>query len=386
MSESTLISSLKLKKSNAPTADAESAERIRRLEMRVEREHAGRHEAERLLESKSLELFDLNRQLGLWNEELERRVATRTEELNKQRLLAEQLVATDYLTGLASRAAYVKHIDWTIHDLRPGSQVGLLLLDIDNFKQINDSLGHMSGDDLLIAIAQRLQNVRRAADFVARLGGDEFAIVFTCDGRKTAWEAAERVLAVFSEPFSLRGGTISSSASIGIALYPRQASSAIELQQFADLALYHVKASGRKSAAIFDRSMLERFVTRLDMEQQLRQAIDENKIDVWYQPIVRISTGKIVGVEALARWQNKDGKMISPELFIPLAEECNLIESLGRRVLARCCQDSEKWLSAGSIEAVTANFSPIQFRRLWWTRFSRLSSGPISTLRDSLSR
>ena len=363
MSESASIASLESKRALSRDSNAASSDRLRRLEMRVAREHAARHEAERLLESKSLELFELNRQLSTLNAELEQRVWARTAELDQQRQLAEKLVATDYLTNVSSRACYVQHLEASLREAKlVGSRVGLLLIDIDQFKQINDSLGHVLGDDLLIHIARRLQETSLPDEMVARLGGDEFAVVFPCKDEKTALRTAERFRAVFQEPFLASGMTVRSSGSVGLAVYPDHASSAAELQQFTDLALYKAKATHPGTMSVFDRTLLERFETRRRLELELRQAVESGQIDVWYQPIVEVSTGRVEAVEALARWQDSKGNFISPELFIPLAEDCDVIQSLGRFVLAKSCRAAKKWIDSGRVQSLTVNLSAIQMQ------------------------
>ena len=362
MSGSASIASLKPKQASSDSASA-LVERLRRLEMRIARHLAARLEAERLLESKSLELFELNRELTVLNTGLEERVSARTTELEQQRQIAEKLVLTDYLTRVPSRACYVQHLEACLREATvTHSRVGLLLIDIDQFKQINDSLGHVFGDDLLINVAWRLQNALHPDEMVARLGGDEFAVIFPCEGVKSALRTAERFRAVFKEPFLASGVTVRSSGSVGVAVYPDHARSAAELQQFADLALYKVKATRRGATAIFDRTLLERFETRRRLELELRHAVEESNIDVWYQPVITVGTRKVEAIEALARWKDSEGDFISPELFIRLAEDCDLIQALGRLVLDKSCKDARRWIDRGQVQSLMVNLSAIQMR------------------------
>lgn len=363
MSGSSSIASLEAEREPISHSDPTSADRLRRLEMRLARERAARHQAERLLESKSLELFALNRRLTMLNADLEERVRTRTAELDQQRQIAESLVATDYLTKVSSRACFVQRLDASLRKARlAGSRVGLLLVDIDEFKQINDSLGHVFGDDLLVNVARRLQAASQPNEVVARLGGDEFAIIFPCSDEQMALRTAERFRAVFQEPLLAHGITVRCSGSMGVALYPDHALSAAELQQFADLALYEMKATGRGCVAVFHRALLERFEVRRRLEFELRQAVGTGNIDVWFQPIVNIATGRLKGVEALARWQESNGDFVSPELFIPLAEDCNLIQAVDRLVLSKSCEEAKRWIHEGRIESLAVNLSAVNMQ------------------------
>jgi diguanylate cyclase (GGDEF)-like protein len=219
----------------------------------------------------------------------------------------------------------------------------LLFLDLDRFKVINDSLGHMAGDQLLIEMAQRLLECTREEDTVARLGGDEFAILLEqIRGPEDAVRVAERVLKRLAEPLTLEDDEVSVSASIGIALSLSGEKQAENLLRDADMAMYQAKAR-RSGYQMFDRKMHLRALERMNLEIDLKRAIERNQIDVHYQPIVSLATGKIAGFEALARWQHNGRGAISPTEFIPVAEESGLIVPLSSRVFRQACKQMCDW-------------------------------------------
>ena len=222
----------------------------------------------------------------------------------------------------------------------------MLFLDLDRFKLVNDSLGHHVGDRLLVAVARRLESALRPGDTVARLGGDEFTILLddVCDARE-ATVIAERIQETLQEPFHLDGRELVVAASIGIALADPDAAPA-DVMRDADVAMYRAKAEGKGRHAVFDARMHELVMRRLDLETDLRRAIEADQIDVVYQPIVQAATGRIVGFEALARWHGPDGAPIDPADFVPIAEETGLIVALGRRVLERACAQLAEWRGA----------------------------------------
>ncbi len=219
----------------------------------------------------------------------------------------------------------------------------MLFLDLDRFKLVNDSLGHHVGDRLLVAVARRLESALRPGDTVARLGGDEFTILLddVCDARE-ATVIAERVQQTLQDPFHLDGRELVVAASIGIALADPDAAPP-DVMRDADVAMYRAKAEGKGRHAVFDARMHELVMRRLDLETDLRHAIEADRIDVAYQPLVQIATGRIVGYEALARWDGPGGEPIDPADFVPIAEETGLIVALGRRVLDRACAEMAEW-------------------------------------------
>ena len=344
-------------------------ERLRRIQRRVEREACARQEAERLLESKSLELFALNQSLLRLNAQLEKRVEDRTRALEAATDAAVALVETDHLTKISSRARYSRCLDTSLHRERTGTELtGLLLLDIDDFKLVNDTFGHAYGDELLITVSQRLKKRMRTGELVARIGGDEFAVVVEAANAKALHEAVRRFHAAFDDPVTAGGVTLKCNASMGVAIWPTQASSNADLQRFADLALYRAKAQGGDTTAMFDESLLTAYEFRRRIEKEFRAAIGFDGIEINYQPIVCLETGEPKAVEALARWTDSRGVAIGPDIFIPLSEQCGLIRQLGRQLLRKALTESKPWIDSGLIEVLTFNVSPLELLERGFTR------------------
>src|SRR5919109_3193925 len=262
-----------------------------------------------------------------------------------QRLRAEEKLwhaaFYDALTGLPNRALFMERLGMALERSKGRGRGGfaVLFLDLDRFKVVNDSLGHRAGDQLLIQISRRLERTRRAGDTVARLGGDEFAVLV--EGVETAADAsrvAERVQRELSMPFDIDGQEVFTSASIGIALGggPNPVRPEDMLRD-ADTAMYRAKGMGIAKHAVFDVTMHDRAVAVLQLENDLRRAIERGELRVQYQPIVALGSGKIVGFEALARWQHRQRGTVAPSEFIPLAEETGVIGSLGRWVMQEAC-------------------------------------------------
>lgn len=338
---------------------AELADRAKRLERRAQREHAARHEAERLLESKSLELFAANQRLIELNQDLERRVEARTKQLDDARRAALKLGATDHLTGIANRQHYSEHLGSRFPRRGAnGGALGLLLVDLDGFKIINDSYGHRHGDRLLIELADRLQSMTRRRDLVARIGGDEFAVVIEGDDSASITEAANRVRTIFEQPITIHGVTIKARGSLGLAISPDHSNNCIDLQRFADLALYRSKSAGEGKIVAFERAFLDAYEYRQRMEGEFRKALEVGNIHLSYQPIVCLQTGRITKVEALARWTDSNGAEVSPGYFIRLAEQCGIIRWVGRSLLEKALSETREWLADGLINHVSFNVAP----------------------------
>lgn len=220
--------------------------------------------------------------------------------------------------------------------------IAALYLDLDNFKYINDSLGHHAGDELLVSVADRLQRAVRCDDTVARLGGDEFAVLLRhVQQPDDAVGAAERLLALLNEPLTIAGREVLVGGSVGVVLSDGS-EGATDLLRWADIAMYRAKSLGKNQVVLFDPSM-DIASERLDAEQQLRFAIEHEDFSVHYQPIVSLQTGQIIGLEALARWQHQFRGIVPPSEFIPLAEESGLIAPLNGIVLRQACRDVERW-------------------------------------------
>jgi diguanylate cyclase (GGDEF)-like protein/PAS domain S-box-containing protein len=271
----------------------------------------------------------------------------------------------DDLTGLANRALFKDRVEHALAQRSQGPRLGaVLFLDVDRFKTINDSLGHQVGDDLLVAIAQRLQNALAPEDTIARLGGDEFGIlredVATPNNARLL---AQGVSAVFGTPFHVGDREITIGCSIGMVLASGVRRTADELLRDADVAMYHAKVAGRGSCAVFEPSMQAEVAARRELESDLRDAIEHEQLSVAYQPIVDMKSRKIVAVEALARWAHPERGDVSPAAFIAVAEESDLILSLGAWVLRRACSEIATLRKLGKATAelrLNVNFSPRQ--------------------------
>jgi diguanylate cyclase (GGDEF)-like protein/PAS domain S-box-containing protein len=289
-------------------------------------------------------------------------------DITVRRALEERLVMQafhDDLTGLANRALFKDRVEHALTRRSPMNRlVGLLFLDLDRFKTVNDSLGHTVGDGLLIAIAERLHAVLRPEDTIARLGGDEFAIlVEDVTSPKEIVNLAERISAAFDVPFKLGEREITIRCSIGVVLASGGHRTADDLLRDADVAMYRAKVSGRGSYALFEPSMQAEVVARLELESDLRQAIELEHLALAYQPIVDLRDGTIVAVEALARWHHRERGDVPPGVFIPSAEESGLILPLGAWVLRRACLDLAALRALGGPAAglrMNVNLSPRQ--------------------------
>ena len=252
----------------------------------------------------------------------------------------------DVLTGLPNRSFFSRALNRALEKVhrQPSHRFAVLFLDLDRFKVINDSLGHEAGDELLIEMARRLESCVRPEDTTARLGGDEFTIIL--DDLKDPDDAtriADRILDKLHQPFQIAGQEIRSSGSIGIAFSSLRYESADELLRDADIAMYRAKGKGRACYAIFDEEMHKTAVFRLQLESQLRRALDEEELVVHYQPMVSLTTRQIVGFEALVRWPHPSRGLIGASEFISVAEESGSIVALGRFVLAEACRQAAVW-------------------------------------------
>lgn len=342
----------------APGRDAcELAERAARMQRRAEREHTARHEAERLLESKSLELFAANQCLTQLNADLERRVEARTKQLDDARKTAVRFGTIDYLTKVANRLHYSQQLEQSV--ARSGA-TGLLLVDLDGFKLVNDTYGHDYGDQLLITIAHRLGAITRRNDFVARIGGDEFAVILEGANAASIAKAALRFRRVFDEPLSIFGVTVQCRGSLGLAMSPDHCDNAVDLQRYADLALYRSKKLGGGEVVVFENQLLHSYEFRQRIESEFRAALAGGTIDLHYQPIRCIETDRVEAVEALARWTDSNGDQISPEYFIPLAEQCGIIRGVGHNLLEKGLLETKGWIEKGYIKKVSFNLSPLE--------------------------
>lgn len=252
----------------------------------------------------------------------------------------------DALTGLPNRSLFAELLTAEIESarVRPNHLFAVLFIDLDRFKNINDSLGHSYGDLLLVAFAERLERILRPVDTLARFGGDEFAILLSnLADHHTAVSVAERILADLTNPFDLNKNSSFTSASIGIALSNSGYDRPDDFLRDADTAMYRAKENGKGRFEVFDKDMHARAVSRLKLERDLRQAIEQKEFMVFFQPIVRIETGKLAGFEALVRWNHPVEGLVSPLQFIPVAEETGLIVHIGQWVLEEACRAVANW-------------------------------------------
>ena len=269
----------------------------------------------------------------------------------------------DALSGLPNRVEMVEKIENFLHRHRVergNRRAVAAYIDIDRFKDINDTLGHEAGDQLIKAVGQRLKARLRPQDFLSRFGGDEFAILGMPVGSGGDAAIADRIAQAFALPFSVHGQSIRVTASVGLAVAPDNGVTADELMRHADIALYEAKNQGRDRAVFFSAEMAERVEHRRSIEVELRTALEANQLRLHYQPIISCGTGAIVGVEALLRWCHPVHGEMSPAEFIPIAENSGLLPVLGEWVLDQAMKDSKRWPDL----EVAINLSPAQFRHV----------------------
>jgi diguanylate cyclase (GGDEF)-like protein len=279
----------------------------------------------------------------------------------------KQLAFYDLLTKLPNRRLLQERLKHSIDvERREGKQLALLMLDLDRFKAVNDNLGHLAGDELLQQVAERIKNRLRDVDMVARLGGDEFIVLLEdIPHPGDAARVAEKIIKDLSKPFKLtQSDDVRIGASIGISLYPQHGDSYEILLDYADTALYHAKDNGRGCFAYFSEDLTTSARRRIEMENRLRRAVQQQELRVFYQPQIDIVSGRIIGAEALVHWQDPIDGLIRPSCFIPIAEETSLIVEIGEWVLREACRQGRLWLDMElPLLTMAVNVSPHQFQR-----------------------
>ena len=281
-----------------------------------------------------------------------RQVICTISDVTERKALEEQLAYRAYhdvLTGLPNRALFLDRLQNALAGRRRREdQLAVLFVDLDNFKVVNDSLGHEVGDGLLVEVAARLENSLRPADTLARLGGDEFAVMLTnVSGIRDALVVVARILKRLEAPVSLQGEEVTVTASIGVALSTSAEPSPADLMREADAAMYRTKRGGKAGYSVFDPSLHAEALRRLELESHLRRALEREEFALHYQPIVNLQSGDVWGMEALIRWEHPDRGLVSPCEFVPLAEETGLVIPMGRWVLREACRQAKAWEREG---------------------------------------
>jgi diguanylate cyclase (GGDEF)-like protein len=271
-----------------------------------------------------------------------------------------RLAHYDALTDLPNRVLFRAQIERELRRANQGQQFALLYIDIDEFKGINDSLGHHVGDELLKTVASRIRDCIKQDDLIARLGGDEFAVIQTGVADNADVETfVARIYEAIRRPCECLGHQLSTDASIGVAIAPHDGTDLDQLIKHADLAMYAAKSSGRRVHRFFEPAMDASAKARLTMELDLRQALIDGGFEIHYQPLVSLASGEITGCEALLRWRHPDRGMISPAQFIPIAEDTGLINEIGDWVLRTACAEAAAWPAHIRL---AVNVSPVQFK------------------------
>ncbi len=284
--------------------------------------------------------------------------------LKRTEARAHFLSLHDALTGLPNRSHVMQRFDEAVERIRDASdQAALLFVDLDHFKNVNDTLGHAAGDALLVEVARRLRASVRNSDLVARLGGDEFLLLLVGPDIRTEIEQVRaRLMHKMADPVALMGHSVHITPSVGVALYPQDGTDVQTLLRNADLAMYTAKERGRNDLAFYEVGMSNALHSRTALEAELRLAFEREEFEVHYQPIIDVASGRTVGAEALARWRHPERGLILPDVFIPVCEANGSIRDLGRYVFSAAARQQAAWAATGHVLQVAINLSPRQLR------------------------
>lgn len=277
---------------------------------------------------------------------------------------AHYLARHDSLTGLPNRSHVMQRFDETLRDVSDGdTQAALIYIDLDNFKDINDTLGHAAGDTLLIQVAQRLRSITRSTDMVARLGGDEFLILMVARDIRSELEGLrQRLSDTVAQPLHIQGLEIIVTPSVGVSIYPEHGQELDTLLRNADLAMYSAKESGRNALNIFEPPMAQKVQQRLELETELRHALTRQEFELHYQPRIDVASGRVQGAEALLRWNHPHRGLVEPEAFIATCESTGMINPLGDWVFEQAARQQVQWSQEGLDLKISINLSPRQLR------------------------
>lgn len=297
---------------------------------------------------------------------IEKELRLSREEMRLSRESMRQLAEKDSLTGLANRHVFEEHLGLSIFQAKRSNKgLALLMLDLDNFKNVNDTLGHNAGDQLLIEVAHRFVQQIREGDLLCRIGGDEFAILAqNLDDPVKIEHLTKRILDTLSKPFIIDGVSLTVTTSIGVANYPDNATDAVQLLKCADVAMYRSKGLGRNQCHFYSKKIHEKVQRRAELERELYSAVERAEFTTYFQPQIDCTTEKIVGAEALIRWEHPTKGLIGPNEFVHIAEEIGLIDKIGEWVLEATCQQfsiwNDKYKNPNMVFAVAVNLSAMQ--------------------------